>query len=206
MRRSWQRSKLFPFSGETRDGMVTMLRKNLECGLAALFSTLLAVVTPAAATLGVDAATLNELLPAVAPRNVPVEITEGRTLDVELEDLKVVGFDPAAGADGKGQILTRVRIKIAELGLNVNLEPKLSLKVVQQAGISILELRFDNAEVPIPLAGTVDIGSFVPPLRFPAESLFYLQGMDGEVPFRSRLTDVKMGLKVLRFEFELERE
>ena len=57
-----------------------------------------------------------------------------------------------------------------------------------------------------PLLGEIDIGRLIPPLEFPAESLFLLEGATGPVPMRGWLTGVKMGQKVLQFQFELERE
>ena len=128
-----------------------------------------------------------------------------------IEELKVTGFDPAAGNGSTGQILTRLRVSILDLGVAATIHPHLSLKVVERKGQSAiesnaLELRFEQAEVPLPLLGNVDIGRLIPPLEFPAESFFMMQGADGDVPMRGWLTGVKMGQRMLQFEFELERE
>ena len=174
--------------------------------LAIWVPALAATAAIAGGTLGVDVPMLNELLPALTPEEIEVALASETTVTVLLEDLKVLGFDPAAGEGSSGHILTSLRVKIPDFGIAVPLEPRISLGVVEQAGTSLLELRFEQAEISLPLMGSVNIGTLIPPIRFPAESIFMLQGANGEVPMRSRLTGVKMGQKLLRFEFELKRE
>jgi len=184
----------------------TPLRILVIGALAACGPALLAPAAVATSTVGLDAATLNELLPALTPNEIEVALAGSQTVRVLLEDLEVTGFDPSAGDSSSGQILTRVRVKIPDLGISVPVEPRLSLGVVNEAGEALLELRFEQAEISLPLMGSIDIGTFIPPLRFPAENIFLLQGGEGDVSMRSRVTDVKMGQTVLRFEFEIERE
>jgi hypothetical protein len=176
--------------------------------LAVLLAGAIATLTPmtlAGGSVSLDAATLNELLPALTPGELEVELAGGQTVTVLLENLEITGFDPAAGDESSGQILTRLRVKIPDLGLAVPVEPRLSLGVLETGGETLLELRFERADLSLPLIGAVDIGKLIPPMRFPAESVFLLEGVSGDVPMRSRVTAVKMGQKVLRFDFELER-
>ena len=79
----------------------------------------------------------------------------------------------------------------------------MSLVVVREAGMSILELRFDEVRLPL-LLGSVDAAPFLKPLRFPADDVFLLAGNSGDVAVRSRLSAVEMDVEVVRFEFDLE--
>jgi hypothetical protein len=176
------------------------VRLALLCFLALAASHLHAGVV----TIGFDAPTLNELLPAMMQQEVTVPIAGGRTLQVFLEDLKVLGFVPAAAAGGANQLLTSVRLRVPSFGLDVPLEPRVSLEVVEEAGQSLLQLRFDEVALPLPLAGSIDVGSFLEPLRYPTDSAFNLQGGQGDVGVKSRLLRVEMGAKVVRFDFDVD--
>ena len=173
---------------------------------AACAAALLAAPALAVGTLGVDAETLNQLLPALTAEEFEVAVMGDQTFTLRLEELQITGFDPAAGGGSTDQILTRVRVSIIDLGFTATIHPRLSLAVVERDKQSMLVLRFEQAEIPLPLLGDVDIGRLIPPLEFPAESFFMLQGANGDVPMRGWLTGVKMGQKVLQFEFDLERE
>ena len=69
---------------------------------------------------------------------------------------------------------------------------------------TLLELRFEEALLSVPLVGAIDVAAFLPPLYFSADNVFLVNGMQGDIRVQSRLSGVEMGLKVLRFEFELE--
>ncbi len=155
-------------------------------------------------TIGLDAETLNELLPAMMVQEVTVPIAGERTLQVFLDDLKVLGFAPAGAGGGANRILTSVRLRVPQLGLDLALEPRVSLEVVQEAGKPLLQLRFDEVPLPLPLAGSIDVGSFFKPLRYPADGVFNLEGGQGDVEVRGRLERVEMGTKVVRFDFDLD--
>ena len=174
--------------------------------LAACAAFLLTPPVQATGTFGVDVATLNELLPALTGEKFEVVVLGDQTVTLRLDDLEVTGFDPSAGSGSTGHILTRVTVAILDLGITETIEPSLSLEVVERGRQSLVVLRFEKADIPLPLLGAVDIGRLIPPLEFPAESLFTLQGPSKDVNMRGWLTAVKMGQKVLQFEFELERE
>jgi hypothetical protein len=156
----------------------------------------------AGATIELDVPTLNVLLPALTPRAIDVPVA-GRTLRVELADLQVTGFDPAAGQGSEGHILTRVRVRVPELGLEMPIAPRLALGVIERDAASLLELRFAQAQLALPLLGAVDLATLLPPLRFPADSVFAVGGASGEVDVRSRLAGVRMGKGSIEFEFDL---
>jgi hypothetical protein len=159
---------------------------------------------PAGVTVSFDVPTLNELLPALTLEEVAVPITESRSIRASFEELVVTGFAPGSGADGADRILTSVRVRVPALGLSLDLEPAMSLAVVEEAGRHLLELRFEDVGIPLPLAGSIDAAPFLTPLRFPADEVFLLEGTRGDVAIHSQLAKIEMEANVVRFEFDLE--
>ena len=148
------------------------MRKRLIGSL--LFSTLVATVAPLAAgvTVGFDIATLNEVLPALSASEIAVPLSGNRTLGIRLVDMQVTGLDPTGGGKGgTGHILTAMRVQVPSLGIDLPVEPHLSLHVAEGAQGSVLEMRFEQVSIALPLAGSIDVSPFLPPLRFPAENL-----------------------------------
>ncbi len=162
---------------------------------------LAAGVADAGVSVGFDVKTLNAVLPAMLQTTISVPITESRSIAVEISELRIDGFAPSAEPDGTGQILTHLQVRVPQFGLSATLEPRLSLNVTDNE--RILELRFERAELPLPIA-TLDIAGFLPPIRFPADSLYTLDGLRDDVLLRSRLTEVRMGRQILRFEFTVD--
>jgi len=162
----------------------------------------LAAVSPAAAGVVVtlDSATLNDVLASVAVREVEVPLTAERTVRVLLEDLRILGFEPGSGR--QGSILTSVLLRVPALGISARVSPRLSLAVVRAGDANMLELRFEEVRLALPLK-SLDIAGFLPPMRFPAENLFQLPGASGDVEIRSRLDDVRMREGGLIFELSL---
>jgi len=166
---------------------------------------LMLCITPllAGAGLTVDAETLNRILPALSASRVEVAITAQRSLVVELHEMEVVALEP--GVDGAaGRIATRLRVKVPALGLDIPLEPKLLLEIVEQGGLGELHLRFDEVPLKIPLAGKIDLAPMLPPMRFPAENLWAIEGAEGNVAVRSRVTRIRMDSRAVHFDFEID--
>jgi hypothetical protein len=153
-------------------------------------------------TVGFDVETLNELLPALTRDEVAVPLGEGRTLDVKLVDLRVTALEPGSGRGGADQLRTALTLQVPALGLTLPISPAVSLGVADVGGESWLELRFEEALLRMPL-GAIDLAPFLPPLRFPADNHWFVQGADDAVQVRSRLIGVEMGQKVVRLDFEL---
>lgn len=181
------------------------MRRRLDRPAVLLPCCLLLVASTASAgvTVGFDIPTLNELLPAMTLDEVTVPLADDRSLTVRLEDLRVIGLDPDAGAEGRGHIVTSVRLVVSDLGLTVPLEPELSLRILEAGAETILELRFEEARIRLPF-GAIDIAALLPPLRFPADDVWRVEVEPAPVHVRGRLTGIDMGVKVLRFEFDLE--
>jgi len=150
-----------------------------------------------------DSRTLNDVLSSITIDEVEVPITESRSVTVRVENLKVLGFEPGSDTGSKGFILTSLELTVPKLGLSFEVQPRLALDVIQQDAGSILELRFDRVELPLPF-GNVNIAGFLDPMRFPADSIFLLNGAQGDVEVRSRLSDIHMGKQIVRFELTLD--
>ena len=154
-------------------------------------------------TVEFDTQTLNDVLPALTASEIEVPLSEDSAIAVVLQDLQVTGLEPGAGDDGSGHILTSMRVRVPQLGLDLPVESKLSLHVTAGEPRDLLELRFDEVQITLPLAGSIDIAAFLPPLQFPAENIWRVEGANGDIRVRSKLSRIDMGREVLRFEFEL---
>ena len=154
-------------------------------------------------TVGFDTQTLNDVLPALSAREIEIPLSESSTIGVVLENMRVTGLEPGTGENGSGRILTSMRVRVPQLGLDLPVESKLSLHVTAEESGDLLELRFEEVQISLPLAGSIDIAAFLTPLQFPAENVWRVEGAEGDVRVRSKLSGIDMGSKVLRFEFEL---
>ena len=167
---------------------------------------LLVAVYPAAARVDVtlDAASLNDLLTVMAPNEVRVPLTEGRSVTLQLHDLKVTGFDPTEGQKQEGFVLTSVRLKVPELSVDMPLTPRLSLQVADKNGKKVAFLRFEKVLVPLPFTGSVDVAPLVPVLPLPTDTSWTVAAESGNVRVRTVLTEARMGAKNIRLTFDLE--
>ena len=154
-------------------------------------------------TVEFDTRTLNDVLPALTAREIEVPLSENSAIGVVLQDMRVTGLEPGTGENGSGRILTSMRVRVPQLGLDLPVDSKLSLHVTAGESHDWLELRFDEVQITLPLAGSVDIAAFLPPLQFPAENIWRVEGANGDIRVRSKLSRIDMGREVLRFEFEL---
>ncbi len=174
---------------------------------ASLFAlVLLATAAPAAARVDVtlDAASLNDLLAVMAPSEVRVPLTEGRGVTLQIQDLRVTGFDPTEGQKQEGFVLTSFRLKVPELALDMPLAPKLSLQVADKNGRKVAFLRFEKVLVPLPVTGTVDVAPLLPVLPLPTDTSWTVAAESGNVRVRTVLNEARMGAKNLRLTFDLQ--
>ncbi|HXV75123.1 MAG TPA: hypothetical protein VD788_02310 [Candidatus Polarisedimenticolaceae bacterium] len=152
----------------------------------------------------IDSATLNEILGAVSVNRVEVALTENNTVVVELHDLHVIGLVPSTRDGQRHAILTSVLVVAPELGLKLPLEPRVALDVVQLDGASMLELRFEDLGLRVPLMGQVNLAAMLPPMRYPATNVWMLDGARGGVPVASRLSSIEMDQRRVRFLLDVE--
>ena len=163
--------------------------------------------TPALARIDVtlDAEALNDLLAAMAPNHVDVSLTAGRSLTIQMQDLKVTGFDPTAGPNGG--VATSLRLIVPDLGIDVPVEPHLTLEITEGAGGRKLTfLRFDKVVLNLPLTGAVDVAALLPPLSLMPDSSWVVNSARGKVRVRPNLVDAKTGTKNIRLGFTLDVE
>jgi len=171
--------------------------------LAGLAVGLLATgLSSAGVALTMDTAAINKLLSAVTVQELNVPLGGQAEVTVQLRNLKVLGLEPPTADRQQGYILTSLQVDIPQFGLSLEVKPRLSLNVLE-TGDERLELRFERVEVRLPL-GSLDLAPFLEPLKFPADGAFALDGASGEVEVQSRLSDVKVGTQLIRFEFTLD--
>lgn len=176
-------------------------RATVALSLAAMLSG------PAVARIDVtlDAASLNGLLASMAPDHVEVGLTAGRSLTIRMEDLKVTGFDPAAGPNGG--VTTSLRLLVPELGIDIPVAPHLTLEIGDTAGARKASyLRFDKVMLNLPLTGAVDVAALLPPLALMPDAAWVVNAARGKVRVKPNLVDAKTGTKNIRLGFELEIE
>jgi hypothetical protein len=152
--------------------------------------------------LEVDATTLTELLAIMVPASVALDLTPENRVTLRIEDLKVTGFDPAAG--NGGHVLTSVRLESPEIGLTVPLKPRLSLHLSEKDGRSICNLRFEEVVLPIPLSGPIDIAGLLPAIPVPADELNTVETARGLFHVRTRLVETRVGSSALHFGFDID--
>jgi len=171
---------------------------------AALALVFASAALPAAARVDItlDAASLNELLAGMAPEQVQVDLIAGRAVNIQLHDMKVTGFDPAAGPNG--EILTSVHVTIPELGIDTTLSPRLSVQMRQDEGATrSCYLRFEKVMLALPLTGSVDIAPLLPTLPLMSETPYLINAAKGKVRVTPSLIEARTGAKNLRLGFDV---
>ncbi len=184
---------------------MTSLRSSPRpAALALLLGAFLSSAAHARVDVTLDAESLNELLPAMAPRQVSVPLAQGRGVTLLLRDLRVRGFDPTAGEDKEGFLLTSLRLVVPELGIDTPVEPQVSLRVAEREGRKHAYLKFEKVPIALPLTGSVDIGPLLPTLPLLVETSWSVATAGGDVHVRAILREARMGARNLRLTFDLE--
>lgn len=174
--------------------------------LAATLTIAATQAPPAAARVEVtlDAETLTSFLASVTPPRILLPLPSGTEIELVLKDLKVNGFDPGAGKSGRGQVLTSLRLGVPALGLDLQVEPRLSIDIEEVQGERTCVLRFDKLPIPLPLTGPLDVSPLLPTVRVPANATWILPMRQGGVNVKSRLVDTRMAAESLRLGFDLD--
>src|SRR5262245_42289536 len=172
----------------------------------ALVAVAAVTICPASVDVTLDADSLNSLLVSLAPSTINVPLAAGRSVTLEMQNLHVTSFDPAAAGNGsQGLIQTALQLKVPELGIDVPVTPTLSLQVRETEGKRVCYLRFEKVEVPMPLTGTVNVAPLLPLLPIHSDrTAWTVQGSRGNVRVQPRLLDAKLGTKNLRLTFDLD--
>ena len=170
---------------------------------ASLAAIVAAFPATARVDVTVDADSLNEMIRSMAPDHVDVALAAGRGVTLLLQDLKVTGFDPGAGPNGG--VTTSLRLKVPELGLDLPVEPRLTLEMTNAAnGAKACVLRFQSVMLNLPLTGPVDVASLLPVLPVMPDSAWIVRSARGDVRVKPSLVDAKTGAKSIRLGFDLQ--
>jgi hypothetical protein len=184
--------------------MRAQIRKTYQW-IVALVLCLTAAVAPARAdtTIIIDTDTLNTIISPMSLKAADIPLSKSSSVRVTLDELRVLGIDPSGGVDKRGVLLTSLRLEVEALGIAITVKPALSLHVVAAGARSVLELRFEEVVLPLPL-GSIDIARMLAPIRFPAETIFHIGNDSEAVPFRSKIADVKMNSKAVYFTMAID--
>lgn len=175
--------------------------RRLPLMLAAI--VLIAVPARANIEISLDAGTMTDLLTTMLPERVSVPVLGDHRINVGIDDIRVVGFEPAGGANGQGVVLTSLHLEVPELAIDALVTPRLSLHVGEENDKTVCYLVFEEARLPLPVSGPVDIAPLLPRIPIPADSIFPIEGQRGTFDVRMRLVEVVMGSRALRFDFDL---
>ena len=173
--------------------------------LALVIAAAVLALAPAARAgvdVTLDAATLNDLVSKMAPERIPVSLGGGRSVELRLSELRITGFEPAAGE--RGHLLATLRLSVPELGVDVPVSPRLSLQFKDANGKKVAYLRFEEVKLPLPLTGAVDVAPLLPPLPITTDTTWRVQAQRGPVRIEPKLVDATMGQKNLKLGFSLE--
>ena len=177
-------------------------RRLLPFLLGAMLCAMGTAPTSAGIDVTVDAETLSELLSVMVPPSAVLDLTPDNRVTLQIEDVRVTGFDP--GAENGGHILAAVRLVVPEIGLSVPLEPRLSLRKGEKDGRSLAYLQFENVTLAIPFSGPLDVASLLPRIPVPADQTNTIQTARGLFNVRTRLADTEIGSAAVRFMFDVE--
>ena len=169
------------------------------------FACLTALVTPARADvdLTLDAQSLTRLLSILAPPTVQVGMAPAAAIEVAIQDIQVTGFDPAANG-GLGHLLTKMRLVSPQIGLNLEVTPRVALDIRKKDGLSFCYVTVQQMEIPMPW-GKLDAATLLPSLPVRADHVYEVETSTGSAGLRSILTKATMSASDLKLTFALER-
>ncbi len=150
-----------------------------------------------------DAETLNGFLSEAGPSRFQVQTPLG-PLQMELSELRVTGFDPAAGNPGAGWIRTSARLRVPKTALDTRLEPRVSLEVREREGAKSCYLKFEKVELDLQGMGRLDVASMLPPIQLAPNVSWVMPTAQGPKRVRPRLMDARVGAQSLRLSFDLD--
>lgn len=177
------------------------MRWFLGASLALLFCSTLAPAW-AGLTVTVDKESLDEILEALTAQELSIQLPTGAEIQVQLDDLEITRLQPSAPDGPSGWIDTRVRVRAQSLGLDMKLQPRLTMRVLPNGSKTMLEVRFSNVELNFGLA-KVDLGAVMPAMRYEAEQLGILGGAGGDVGVLAKMREVEIQAEQLLFHFDL---
>lgn len=163
--------------------MRSMLRYLAKVALCLPAVLLLAAPARPDVRVTVEPRTLDAILARLTAHSAQVGVGEMQ-VRIVVEEIAIERMVPrSAGAEGYVQL--RLRLHAPELGMRLPLQPRLYFEVVGQE----LELTFRDVTLALP-TGAIDVSKLMPTLRYPAETLFQLDGVEGAVALRTTVSDI----------------
>jgi hypothetical protein len=171
--------------------------------LALVVLALLAPPARADVDLTLDAQSLTKLLSILAPPTVQVGMAPAAAIEVAIQDIEVTGFDPA-GNGGLGNLLTKMRLVSPQIGLDMQVTPRVALDIRKKEGLSFCYVTFQKMEIPMPW-GKLDAATLLPPFPVRADHVYEVETSTGSAGLRSILTKATMTASELKLTFALDR-
>ena len=153
--------------------------------------------------LTLDAPSLTRLLSILAPPTVQVGMAGTAAIEVAIQDIEVTGFDPAANG-GLGHLLARMRLVSPQIGLDLQVTPRVALEIRKKDGMSFCYVTFQKMEIPMPW-GKMDAATLLPSLPVRADHVYEVETATGSAGLRSILTKATMTASELKLTFALDR-
>jgi hypothetical protein len=175
------------------------MRKTMHW-IAPLLAVVSTSLASAAVKIELDRDSLSQMVAALAPTEVRVPIAGGATLRLELHDVRVTGLEPATAQKPGDGLRIAARVTAPDVGFESSVTPRLTVGLAAAGGESVIELKFEDLALSIPLMGRIDLGRLVAPMRYPAQNAFALPSGDRDVPMVSRLSKIAMTKDALRIE------
>jgi len=172
-----------------------------HCAVFVLVALAAVTASPARVDVTIDQPTLNDLVSKMTPENIPVTLAGGVKVHLLLEDVRVTKLEPAAGE--RGHVVTSLRLKVPELGLDVPVAPRLSVQFREGNGRKVAYLKFEEVRVPLPMTGPVDVSALLPLLPIVADNTWSVDSARGKMKVEPQLVDARLGTTSLRLGFDL---
>lgn len=151
----------------------------------------------------VDADTLNMFLAQAGPSELRARTPLG-PVGMIVSDMRVTGFDPAAGNPGAGWILASFRLRVPQVGVDTIVEPRLSLEVADRGGSKQCVLKFHQAAVELQGLGRLDLAALLPQVQLTPGIAWAIDTAAGPKEVRPRLVDARVGVKNIRLSFDVD--
>ena len=146
----------------------------------------------------IDRSTLDALLDDLTAQTLSVTLPTGDAMDVRVDDLRIVEMLPGRGT--AGGIRVEMTAAAPAMRLELPLSPVLRFEVMEDP--AMLGLSFENVALDLGLT-RLDLAPLIPPLVYPANMLFQLQGAADPVPVEIELSDVEIRANALSLTLDL---
>ena len=164
-----------------------MRRRTMRLTFLAAALAIMAAGARAEIRVQIDRSTLDTLLDDLTTQTLSVTLPTGDAMDVRVENLRIVEMVPGVGTDGG--IRVEMTASAPAMRLELPLSPILRFDVGQNP--AMLGISFENVSLDLGLT-RLDLAPLIPPLVYPADMVFQLQGAASAVPVAIALQQVEV--------------